>query len=401
VNMTRETVDILISGGGVAGLATAAAFGSAGFSVLCVDPSAPVTNRQSAGADMRSTAFLMPSITLLQDIGLWERLSPFAAALQIMRIVDAGGIAGEARQTRDFDAAELSDNPFGYNLPNWLLRREMLAHIKDLPNVNFRPGASTTSVLTRESEALVGLSDGTSWRTNLVIGADGRNSNIRQAIDIGVKTTRYGQKALAFTTTHPIPHNNVSTEVHRSGGPFTMVPLPDHDGLPASAVVWMEQGPEVARLAALPQASFEAEMNLRACHILGPMTRTSPLTIWPIISQIAARMSGQRTALMAEAAHVVPPIGAQGLNMSLADLAVLRELALADPAALGSAKMLEAYHSRRHREVQTRVTGIDALNRTSMLGAPLLRDIRASVLGALYSTAPIRKTLMKAGLGLR
>ncbi|MGO4910253.1 UbiH/UbiF family hydroxylase [Pseudorhodobacter sp. W20_MBD10_FR17] len=399
--MTRETVDILISGGGVAGLSAAAAFGSAGFSVLCVDPSAPITNRETAGADMRSTAFLMPSVTLLQDIGLWDRLSPFSAALQIMRIVDAGGTAGEARQTRDFDAAELSENPFGYNLPNWLLRREMLAHVQDLPNVTFRPGVSTTSVLTRESEALVGLSDGTAWRTKLVIGADGRNSNIRQAIGIDVKTTRYGQKALAFTTTHPIPHHNVSTEVHRSGGPFTMVPLPDHDGLPASAVVWMEQGPEVARLAALPQAAFKAEMNLRACHILGPMTRTSQLTIWPIISQIAARMSGQRTALMAEAAHVVPPIGAQGLNMSLADLAVLRELAMADPAALGSAKMLETYHNRRHREVQTRVTGIDALNRTSMLGAPLLRDIRASVLGALYSTAPIRKTLMKAGLGLR
>ncbi|WP_050523279.1 UbiH/UbiF family hydroxylase [Pseudorhodobacter wandonensis] len=399
--MTRETVDILISGGGVAGLSAAAAFGSAGFSVLCVDPTAPVTDRQSAGADMRSTAFLMPSITLLQDIGLWDRLSPFSAALQIMRIVDAGGTAGEARQTRDFDAAELSDTPFGYNLPNWLLRREMLAHVQGLPNVTFRLGVATTSVLTRESEALVGLSDGTSWRAKLLIGADGRNSAVRQAAGIDVKTTRYGQKALAFTTTHPIPHHNVSTEVHRSGGPFTMVPLPDHDGLPASAVVWMEHGPEIARLAALPQAAFEAEMNLRACHILGPMTLNSPLTSWPIISQIAARMSGQRTALMAEAAHVVPPIGAQGLNMSLADLAVLHELALATPAAIGSEKMLDAYHKRRHREVQARVTAIDALNRTSMLGAPLLRDLRANILGALYATAPVRKTLMKAGLGLR
>ncbi len=399
--MTRQTVDILISGGGVAGLAAAAAFGGAGFSVLCVDPSAPVTDRQTAGADMRSTAFLMPSVMLLQDIGLWDRLSPYSAALQIMRIVDAGGVAGEARQTRDFDAAELSDTPFGYNLPNWLLRREMLAQLDGLPNVTFRAGVSTTSVLTRETEALIGLSDGTSWRTKLVIGADGRNSAVRQAVDIAVKTTRYGQKALAFTTTHPIPHDNVSTEVHRSGGPFTMVPLPDHDGKPASAVVWMEQGAEIARLAALPQAAFEAEMNLRACHILGPMTRTSPLTIWPIISQIAERMSGQRTALMAEAAHVVPPIGAQGLNMSLADLAVLRELALADPAELGSVKMLDAYHNRRHRDIQARVTGIDALNRTSMMGAPMLRDLRASVLGALYATAPVRKTLMKAGLGLR
>lgn len=399
--MTRQNIDVLISGGGVAGLAAAVAFGSVGFSVLCVDPSAPVTERQAAGADMRSTAFLMPSVTLLQEIGLWDRLSPYSAALQIMRIVDAGGAEGEARLTRDFDASELSERPFGYNLPNWLLRREMTAHIAGLPNVSFCPGVATTRVMTRETEALVSLSDGTAWRARLLIGADGRNSAVRQAVGIPVKTTRYGQKALAFTTTHPIPHENVSTEVHRSGGPFTMVPLPDHEGLPASAVVWMEEGPEIARLAALPQAEFEIEMNLRACHILGPMTQISPLTIWPIISQIAARLSTERTALMAEAAHVVPPIGAQGLNMSLADLATLRELATAAPAKLGSAEMLQTYHARRHREVQLRVAGIDALNRASMMGTPILRDLRASLLGALYSAAPIRKTLMKAGLGLR
>jgi len=216
-----------------------------------------------------------------------------------------------------------------------------------------------------------------------------------------VKTIRYGQKALAFATTHPIPHQNVSTEIHRSGGPFTLVPLPDRDGRPSSAVVWMETGPEVQRLATLPVAAFEAEINARSCGILGPLTLVSPRGVWPIISQIAARMSAERVALIAEAAHVVPPIGAQGLNMSLADLAALLDLATANPADLGSRAMLDAYHRKRHFEVQARVTGIDALNRASMLGDPALRDLRAAALNALYSLAPVRKTLMKAGLGLR
>jgi 2-octaprenyl-6-methoxyphenol hydroxylase len=154
-------------------------------------------------------------------------------------------------------------------------------------------------------------------------------------------------------------------------------------------------------LAALPVPAFEAEMNTRSCHILGPLTLVSRRSVWPIISQIADRMSGERTALLAEAAHVVPPIGAQGLNMSLADLRVLLELAQADRAALGDAKMLDSYHRRRHLEVQARVTGIDALNRASMMGAQGLRDLRASALNALYSVAPVRKTLMRAGLGLR
>ena len=235
----------------------------------------------------------------------------------------------------------------------------------------------------------------------LVIAADGRASTMREALEIPVKTIRYGQKALAFAVTHPLPHQNVSTEIHRSGGPFTLVPLPDRDGRPSSAVVWMETGPEVQRLAALPIPAFEAEINARSCGILGPLTLVSPRGVWPIISQIAARMSAERVALIAEAAHVVPPIGAQGLNMSLADLGALLDLATANPADLGSRAMLDAYHRKRHLEVQARVAGIDALNRASMLGDPALRDLRAAALNALYSLAPVRKTLMKAGLGLR
>ena len=399
--MTRISTDILISGGGVAGLTAAAAFGSAGFSVICADPSPPVTSAEADGADLRTTAFLQPSIPVLQAAGLWARLAPFAAALQIMRIVDAGGEVTEPRVIKDFDASDLSDAPFGWNLPNWLLRREMLARLADLPNVSFLPGIATQSLLTRESEALVGLSDGRKISAKLVIAADGRHSTMREALGIAVKTTRYGQKALAFAVTHAVPHTNISTEIHRSGGPFTLVPLPDREGHPCSAVVWMETGPEVQRLAALPVPEFETALNIRSCEILGPLTLVSRRTVWPIITQIAARMAGERVALMAEAAHVVPPIGAQGLNMSLADLAVLLELALADPVHLGSAQMLETYHKRRHLDVQVRVTGIDALNRASMIEGQLLRDLRAGALNAFYSVAPVRKTLMKAGLGLR
>ncbi|WP_201744127.1 UbiH/UbiF family hydroxylase [Paragemmobacter ruber] len=399
--MMRETTDILISGGGVAGLTAAAAFGTAGFRVICVDPTPPVTRLEDAGADLRTTAFLQPSIPVLEAAGLWDRLAPHAAPLQVMRIIDAGGAEPTPRIVKEFDAADISDHPFGWNLPNWLLRREMVARLADLPNVSFRPGLSTTRLLTREAEAIATLSDSTRITARLVIAADGRNSAMREALSIPVTTTRYGQKALAFAVTHPKPHDNVSTEIHRSGGPFTLVPLPDRDGMPCSAIVWMETGPNAERLAALPVPDFEAEMNARSCQILGPLTLVSRRTLWPIISQIAARMSGERTALVAEAAHVVPPIGAQGLNMSLADLRVLLDLAQGSRADPGTPALLDAYHRARHLEVQARVTGIDALNRASMMGAQGLRDLRATALNALYSVTPIRKTLMRAGLGVR
>ncbi len=395
----RKTTDILISGGGAAGLTAAAAFGSVGFEVLCVEPTPPVTDATSPGADLRTTAFLTPSIAVLEVAGLWQRLAPQAAALQIMRIVDAGGVLQEPRQIKDFDAGEVSDQPFGWNLPNWLLRREILARLEELPNVTFRTGVSTTELVTRDDEALVTLSDGSQVATRLVVAADGRNSTMRAAAGIGVKTFRYGQKALTFAVTHLVPHQNVSTEIHRSGGPFTLVPLPDVDGKPASAVVWMERGAEAQRLFALPEAAFEAEINARSCLIFGPLKLASKRMVWPMIAQLAHSMAGQRVALMAEAAHVVPPIGAQGLNMSLADLACLLDLAKTHP--LGSAQMLQAYHRRRHGEVTARVLGIDALNRASMAEAPLLRDLRAAGLNLLHGFTPLRRTLMRAGLGLR
>ena len=397
---TSQT-DILISGGGIAGLTAAAAFASAGFSVQCVDPAPPITERDAAGSDLRTTAFLQPARALLDQAGLWERLAPHAAPLQIMRIVDAGGEVPEPRIVKDFNATDISDQPFGWNLPNWLLRREMLARLQEMDNVDLRLGTATTSLFTRTDEARVTLTDGSRTTARLVIAADGRNSPMREAAGIKVHTTRYGQKALAFAVTHPIPHENVSTEIHRSGGPFTLVPLPDYQGKPSSALVWMERGPRAEELFNMDVADFEREMTERSCALFGPLTLASRRTIWPIISQSSESLYGERLALVAEAAHVVPPIGAQGLNMSLGDMRILLDLAKASPADLGSRQMLETYHRKRFTEVKLRVKGIDMLNRASMVETPALRDARAMGLNALYSLAPVRKTLMQMGLGAR
>src|SRR6056297_2291625 len=97
-----EQTDIFVSGGGVAGLTAAAAFGAAGFTVICADPAPPVTGQHDAGADLRTTAFLQPARTLLETAGVWDRLAPHATPLHVMRIVDAGGPDGAARVTRDF-----------------------------------------------------------------------------------------------------------------------------------------------------------------------------------------------------------------------------------------------------------------------------------------------------------
>ena len=396
--MERKSTDIFIAGGGVAGLTAAAAFGTAGFDVTIVDPTPPVTTRDADGSDLRTTAFLQPARDFLAAAGLWERLTPHAAPLQIMRIVDA---AASPPVIRDFDAADISGNPFGWNLPNWLLRREMVARLAELPNVDFRPGTGFARMLARTDTAIVTLSDNSQLSARLVIGADGRNSQVRQAAGIHAKTMRYGQRALTFAVTHDAPHDNVSTEIHQSGGPFTLVPLPDHEGQPCSAVVWMDNGAEVLRLADLHPNEFEAAANERSALHYGPLRLAARRSTWPIISQIADHLTGPRTALVAEAAHVIPPIGAQGLNMSLKDLASLLEFAQANPTGLGAPRMLDRYARNRHPDIQLRVAGIDALNRASIADSPLAQDLRAKGIQALYGMAPVRRTLMELGLGAR
>jgi 2-octaprenyl-6-methoxyphenol hydroxylase len=396
--MTHKDTDILISGGGIAGLTAACAFGAVGYSVLCVDPAPPVTQAADPTSDLRSTAFLQPARATLTAAGIWQFLEPHATPLQIMRLADAGGAENEVRKVADFDAAEVSDLPFGWNFPNWLLRRELLKRIDTLADVTFLTGVSTTGLTTRDTEALARLSNGQSVRVKLVVAADGRNSPVRSMLNIGVKTWRYGQKALAFTVSHTLPHQNVSTEIHRSGGPFTLVPLPDRDGKHHSAIVWMETGARAKALADMPVAEFTQSLNLRSCGVLGELTLASRRTLWPIISQRAERLAGQRTALVAEAAHVIPPIGAQGLNMSLKDIQCLLDL-FVGAEDIGAAALLDRYNKQRMPDIRARVTGVDMLNRAAMAQSPSLRNLRMKGLSSLHGLKPLRKVAMQAGLG--
>lgn len=396
----RESFDIFISGGGIAGLSAAAAFGTAGFSVLIVDPSPPVTDATDPSADRRSTAFLQPARNTLAEAGIWDRLGPFAAPLQVMRLADAGGEASVIRKVADFNADEISDEPFGWNLPNWLLRREMTARLAELHTVDFRPGVGTKRITQRTDQALIALSDGTQVAAPLAIAADGRNSFIRDAVGIPVTRWTYGQRAMVFAVRHAEPSYGVSTEIHRTGGPFTLVPLPDGSQGPESAVVWMERTDKAEALMAMDAAAFSAAATERSCGCQGPLTLCSPRAIWPIISMQAKSLTSERVALVAEAAHVVPPIGAQGLNMSLGDIEALLSLAKQAPDMLGHEDMLAAYQKARTPDITARVRGVDTLNRAAMAESENLRALRLKGLEWLHGLAPVRRVAMRAGLGL-
>lgn len=397
--MTREATDIFISGGGIAGLAAAAAFGHAGFSVVLADPAPPPESSTDPTSDLRSTAFLQPARDLFEETGLWDTLAPHATPLQTLRAVDTTGWPPEVRASRDFRSDDISDRPFGWNLLNWQTRAALAARIARMPNVDLRLGTGFARMLTREREAIVTLTDNSTLTARLVIGADGRTSPVREAAQIPVKTTRYGQKALAFTVTHLHPHENISTELYNDGGAFVLVPLADVQGGPASAVVWMNDGRRALDLAALPEGAFSEQATLRSANVLGPLTLASPRALWPVVTQTAERLTAERTALIAEAAHVLPPIGAQGLNTSLHDIATLAGIAARDPDALGTAPMLKTYEDARARDIHLRARVIDLYNRICRSGRADVQSLRLAGLKTVHDVAPIRRAVMRAGLG--
>ena len=391
--MTVDT-DILIAGAGPAGLAAACALGTEGHRVVLVDPAAPVVDADAPGADLRTTALLQPARDLLDRAGVWDRLAPEATALWTMRIVDAATAPPVAR---DFEARDISDAPFGWNVPNAILRRALLDRIGALSNVETRFGTSVTALFARDAAARVTLSDGTRLAARLVLACDGRDSPLREMAGIGTRRASYGQTAITFAVTHVAPHNDISTEVHASGGPFTLVPLASHDDAHRSAIVWMDDARAQTRRMALSDAAFLAEAQARSADVMGPLALAGPRAAWPIVSVLAYRWTARRLALAAEAAHAMPPIGAQGLNTSLKDIAALRDLAAeAEP---GSAEMLARYERSRRADVALRMTGIDLLNRTSLAGLAPVQALRRAGIAALHDVPPLRRAIMRLGLG--
>lgn len=393
--MTTDT-DILVAGAGLAGRIAALMLARAGWQVVLADPG-PI--RTPDTPDPRTTAVMASSFPALDALGLRAALAQVSAPLKVMRIVDAAGPGKPV--TADFAAADIGLDAFALNLPNEPFRDALGALMADTPNLKLAEQAPLTALTTRTDRAFATLGDGRRVTARLVIGADGRDSAVRRLSGIGVAMHRYGQAALSFIVGHDHPHRDISTEVHDTGGPFTLVPLPDADtGAHRSSVVWMDRGPAIRGLRDLDATAFSAAATARSCEILGQLRLEGTVPPpWPMQSMIAGAFHGQRVALIAEAAHAVPPIGAQGLNMSLADILALIE-EIGEPGGdPGRADALAAYGPARHRTAALRVAGIDALNRASMAGLPGVAAMRRELLRALYGAAPFRRAVMRAGVG--
>ena len=385
-----DRFDIVVVGAGPVGLLGALAFARAGRSVCLVGP-------LPQGRDGRTAALLAPSIALLEDLGLWPMLAAEAAPLRRLRIVDDSGSLFRPPPV-EFAPDELGLDAFGWNIENARLA-EVLAEAVKAEGIAWRPVMAAD--LGEGEAAHVRLADGSTIAADLVVAADGRRSRIRDAAGIDVSETRYPQVAVTAILRHTREHGSVSTEFHKRGGPLTLVPMPERDGSQRrSSLVWVTSPHHAKRLGALDDAAFAEAVAAASHRLLGDMAPGGPRGAVPLAAMRAKRFYGPRLALAGEAAHVLPPIGAQGLNLGFSDIAALRAL-LAEGGDPGSPTHLSRYDRARRCDAGLRAFAVDRLNRALLSSSPLLDAVRGVGLGLLGHIPPLRRAVMQAGLPSR
>lgn len=388
MNDASPIFDAVIIGGGPTGLTAAIALAETGARTALLARRVPY-------ADNRTTALLGASTELLERLDVWRRCRDEAAPLQTMRLVDDTGRLIRAPEVR-FTSAEIGLDQFGYNLANRTLMVALEARAAELPGLTrfddeaatIDPRPALVSIETREGQSLA---------TRLVVGADGRQSPSRAAAGIEVKRRDLKQSALTFNISHSRPHNNISTEFHTPQGPCVFVPLP---GLRCS-VVWVAAAREAERLMALGDDALSEAVEKQSHSILGRVRVEPGRNLFPLSIESPRQFASHRVALVGESAHVLPPIGAQGLNMGLrdaADIADIAAKALALGEDPGSPQVLAHYQSARRADVASRLLAIDVANRSLLSDFLAVQSMRAAGLHLIAAFGPLRRLAMREGL---
>jgi 2-octaprenyl-6-methoxyphenol hydroxylase len=382
---TSFTAEVAVVGAGPAGLVSAIALAAAGVDILLVAP--------PAQPDHRTTALLASSVTALDTLGVWHGCLPYAAPLKKLRLIDDTGRLLRAPEVA-FDAAEIDCDAFGYNIENHHLLAALQARAAALslrqvavPALAIDCGPDVVTIKHARGAA----------RVKLAIGADGARSLCRLSGGISTHRRSYPQSALTVNVAHPRGHDETSTEFHTEQGPFTLVPLPGR----RSSLVCVVAPAQCAELAAMTDVDLSAAIERRSHSLLGEITVEAGRGLFPLAVEIAETVARNRIALVGEAAHVVPPIGAQGLNLGLRDAASIAELIAEahhqnrDP---GNADLLGRYERERRADIVSRTLAVDLLNRSLLTEFLAAHGVRGLSLYLVDRIGPLRRALMREGV---
>jgi len=381
----QETSRILIAGTGPAGLIAALGFADAGFPVTLVGP-------EASAPDGRTTALMNPALKVLARLGVLEDIKTKAAPLKVMRIVDA-----TSRLIRSpvvtFRASEIGEEQFGLNLPNSVLNPTLAGTVAAHAGIEWRKSMVASWHLDAE-HARATLTDGGTVDASLAVAADGRLSPARQAAGIATSARAYPQAALVLNFRHSVDHAFTSTEFHTETGPFTQVPLPGD----RSSLVWVVKPETATELAALDDTTLSLRVEHRMQSMLGRVTVEPGRQIYPLSAVTPLRFARERVALVGEAAHVFPPIGAQGLNLGIRDIDDLIGIACENRSDPGAVIALAAYDFKRRPDILARSSAVNLLNMSLLSDLLPAQVARVAGLGVLGGFAPLRAFFMREGL---
>src|SRR5664280_464845 len=344
MNDASAPFDVVVIGGGPAGLAAAIALAQTGANTALIARRAPY-------ADNRTTALLGGSVGFLEQLDVWPRCKDKAAPLQVMRLVDDTGRLIRAPEVR-FSCDEIGLDVFGYNIDNRALISALEQRAAELSGLT-RFDDEADAISPEEADVAIRIGHDKFLSARMVVGADGRQSLCREAAGIEVRRRELNQAALTFNISHSRPHRGISTEFHTPQGPCVFVPLPGD----RSSVVWVTSPREADRLMALGDDELSEAAERQSHSILGQLRVEPGRHLFPLAIEHTRQFGKGRIVLIGEAAHVIPPIGAQGLNMGLrdaADLAGIVREAMASGEDPGSPQVLRRYDSARRADVSSR-----------------------------------------------
>lgn len=388
--------DVIVIGGGLAGMSLTALLAAHGLSVICIDRDDPA-RLMSDSYDIRTTAISFGSQRVLAAAGAWDESLLRPCAIRDIRVLD-----GNAPLLLNFISADAHGQDFGWIVDNRALRQSLYNRLTALDGAHYIAPAMIDRYDVTPDHAAVYLADGRRLSAPVIIGADGRQSATRAWMNIPVRRWSYHQQAIVCSIWHRNPHNHIAVEHFLPAGPFAVLPMQDDaDGHPRSALVWSEHTHRTGKKQ-WDDPTFIAALNAQLPDFYGGVTRIGPRAAFALNFSHAYRYIGPRMALVADAAHAIHPIAGQGLNIGLRDIAALAELLIEAKEAgkdLGADDLLQTYQRQRRFDNTLMAAATDALNRVFANDSKVLGAVRKAGLKAVQHFAPARRFFMRQAMG--
>lgn len=395
----KKKNDIIVLGGGLAGLTMACVLGEYGFDVTCIDREDPKTQIRE-NYDGRTTAISAGSQRLLHAIGVWDHISGSACPIEQIRVAD-----GQSSQFLHFDSLESGNEDFGWIVDNWIIREALFNKIKSCKTVTHMTGVAAKEFeYTDHNSIKITLSNNKTIETPLLIAADGVKSKTREWLNIPVREWAYNQTAIVCNVGHELDHENIAVEHFMPAGPFAILPMTDlEDGTHRSSLVWTEHGGEADTLKSLPMIEFNAILQEKFANQLGKVWALTTPQSFDLNLVHAKSYTAKNVVLIAEAAHRIHPIAGQGLNLSMRDIACLAEVLVESRNLgldLGSLSTLKKYEQWRRKDNLAMAVVTDGLTRLFSNDITPVRLVRDFGLGLINRLPPAKRFFEKQAMGL-